>query len=119
MPTNIPLPIKCILSEDRETGLWIGRCLDFGLVTSGKTVEDAWTNLKSVVKVHLEHCLTQDESGLIQHRASDEEFTKFDDSSQTEQFRSENIKLNLIAPKVPTARSFWIRGVECETPSHV
>src|ERR1051325_7732009 len=98
---NIPDPIKCILSIDQETGLWVGRCLDFGLVTSGKTAESAWTNLKSVVKLHIEHCFTNDEFRLSKHRAPDEDFTDFDHQTQHDHVRSDKIELNLVAPKPP------------------
>ena len=106
--------------KDHQSDLWVGRCLDFGLVTSGKSDDAAWTNLKSVVKLHIEHCFTNDQPGLLRHRATDEDFANFDTDIQKQHFRSEKIYLNLVAPKEPDAQSFWIHGVELdETPSQV
>jgi hypothetical protein len=109
---ELPEIIRCFLSRDKETGLWIGRSLDFGLVTSGKSDEIAWKNLKSVVRLHVEHCFSDDRDAVHKHRASEEEFRAFDESRDAAPFRSDKIELRMVAPRAPDSLSFWMQGVE-------
>src|SRR5580698_6724531 len=111
MTFMLPDTIKCLLHLDTDSGAWIGHCLDFDIVTSGRTEEMAWTHLKSVVKLHIEHCFTHDHDGLGRHRASAFLFNEFDAAvSSNEDFWSDRIRLNLVAPKQqPAQDSFWIR----------
>ncbi len=115
---EIPKRISCLLDEDEQAGVWVGHCLDFDLVTSGDTPDIAWTNLKSVVKLHIEHCFTHNRGALCAHQASDEDFEVFKKICKTELFRSDKIRLNLVAPKPPDQLSFWIQGVEIGFPAH-
>jgi len=116
---EIPDTIKCFLRPDNESGSWVGHCLDFDLVTSGKTEEIAWTHLKAVVKLHIEHCFTHDHSGVGRHRAPQAFFDQFDQAvSQKGDFWSDRINLNLVAAqKQPDQKRFWIRGLELEQAS--
>ena len=112
---NLPDEICCILHHDMDSGAWVSRCLDFDLVTSGETEEGAWNNLKSVVKLHVEHCFTHNHAALSRYRATDEEFAFFEALASRSRFWSDKIKLNLVAKKkreVPDQLSFWIKGVD-------
>jgi predicted RNase H-like HicB family nuclease len=111
---KLPESISCMLHLDTESGAWVSRCLDFDLVTSGKTEKESWANLKSVVKLHIEHCFTNNRGALSLHRADDEDFALFRKMTETgNNFWSDKIELNLVAPppKVPDQISFWIKGV--------
>lgn len=112
---KLPERIRCLLDQDDQTGAWIGHCLDFDLVTSGESPDLAWNNLKSVVKLHIEHCFTHDQNGLDFHRAPDEDFALFEKLTNDHRlFRSDKINLNLVAPKAPDQISFWIQGAELD-----
>ena len=42
--------LQCSTSLDQETGLYIAHCLNFDLMESGKTPDEAWANLKASLK---------------------------------------------------------------------
>lgn len=110
---NLPVgPIRCLLSFDPASGAWVSHCLDFDLVTSGKTDEDAWANIKAVVKLHIEHCFTHDNDGLEKHRVDQELIDRFDRGKGLMEVWSDKIKLNLVQPRKQDDLSFWIKGVE-------
>lgn len=107
---QIPDLLSCVLSRDEETGRWLGHCLDFDLVTSGKTEDEAWKNLRGVVKMHIEHCFTHHRAGLTL-RADEEEWDLFRASSRTQPARRDKIVLNLIPPP-EHEHTFWIQAIE-------
>jgi predicted RNase H-like HicB family nuclease len=110
LPTK---PIRCLLNFDPESGAWVAHCLDFDIVTSGRDDSEAWERIKSVVKLHIEHCFTHDQGGLRSHVAPQELIDSFDEGLKHWEVWSDKIKLNLIAPTKPE-NSFWIKGVELE-----
>jgi len=123
VPFDIPKPIECLITPDRETTLWNAHCLDFDLISSGKTPEAAWVNIKAVVRLHIEHSFTHDRAGLRRHEASPELRAIFKKLKEQKTVRSDKIELNLLPPKEPEhAADLWIQGVEelgCATPSLV
>ena len=116
LPEQFTLPrrIQCLLSIDADTSLWIGHCLDFDIVTSGKTANLAWSNLKSVVKLHIEHSFTHDRAGLNRRRAPEAAWMTLDQLSSKSR-RSDKIELDLV--EKPPAEDIWISGVELGTIS--
>ena len=107
--SNLPQAFRCLLSFDPDTSLWIGHCLDLDLVTSAKTEEDAWANLKKVILAHVEACLTHFEPGMARY-ASDDKFEVFGQllwTNPEEEIRRDKISLNL---------SREIQGVKVATP---
>jgi len=118
----IPDVLSCLLSQDSETKLWIGHCLDFHLITSGKDPDTAWTHLRSVITTHVEHCFTHHRHGLS-FRAPDSEWKLFETLKNRQPLvRTEKITLRLVAPQTEQVPAFWIQGVEssflgaeCET----
>jgi predicted RNase H-like HicB family nuclease len=109
---KIPKVLSCLLSQDADTKFWLGQCLDFALVTSGKTPDNAWENLRAVITTHVEHCFTHHPDGL-KKRAVDEDWQLFE-ALKKEQLirRTEKITLRLAPPQAEQIPPFWIEGVE-------
>jgi hypothetical protein len=106
--------LSCLLSKDEQTGRWLAHCLDFDLLTSAKSQDTAWENLRKIVRVHIEHCFTFHEDGLKlkaePHEWSD--FKRIKDHLESEgiPIRTDKITLRLIP--VESGGELWIRGVE-------
>lgn len=117
---SIPKHIKCLLSVDQETKLWIGHCLDFDLKTSGKSQQSVWVNLKSVVKLHIEHSFANAPERMNAHRAPMADWDCFMNLSPRDGLR-DKIELDLIPAHVNTEDDIWINGVEigCLETTHV
>jgi hypothetical protein len=116
MTEMIPKVLRCLLTEDPETGRWNGHCLEFDLATSGIDPDQAWNNLRAVVRLHVENCFTHWQEGL-KFRASAEEVALFELLKKQEQpFRSEKITFNLVPPQRPEEllAPLWIQGIELE-----
>ena len=73
---HIPKILSCLLTLDKETGRWNGHCLDFDIVTSGVDEDEAWQNLKAVVRLHVEECFNKWPDGL-KRTASQERWNCF------------------------------------------
>lgn len=56
--------LSCLISQDGDTGIFIGHCLDFNLMECGPSSEEAWYNLKVVIKNHIEFCYAKDRDRL-------------------------------------------------------
>jgi predicted RNase H-like HicB family nuclease len=121
MTLDFSKPIRCLLNSDPASGRWVAHCLDFDLVTSGKTDEAAWTNIKAVVKLHIEHCFTHDNDGMFKHRVDQELIDSFDAGKGLTEVWSDKIRLNLVAPKkeADDKITFWIKGVELAQTSTI
>jgi hypothetical protein len=109
---KIPDVLRCLLTPDVETGRWLGHCLEFDIVTSGKDPDSAWKNLKAVVRLHVEHCFTNWQEGLTEFRASDEEIAVFEALKERQLFRSDKITFTLIPPQKDELHPLWMQGVE-------
>jgi predicted RNase H-like HicB family nuclease len=96
---HFPDVLRCLLKPDPESKKWVGHCLDFDLVTSGRTLDSAWDNLRAVVKLHVEHCFTHHRDGL-EFRASENDFAVFDALKRASTFvRTEKITFDLVQPE--------------------
>ena len=106
--------LSCLLSIDEQTGRWLAHCLDFDLMTSAKTQDAAWENLRKVVRVHVEHCFTFHQDGLKLEAEPHEweDFRRIEDQLKADNMpiRTEKITLKLTPPK--PCGEIWIRGVE-------
>jgi predicted RNase H-like HicB family nuclease len=114
MAQNVKIPevLRCLLTPDAETGRWLGHCLELDVVTSGKDPDAAWKNLKAVVRLHVEHCFTNWQEGLLNFRASDEEIAVFEALKGRQLFRSDKITFTLIPPQKNELHPLWMQGVE-------
>lgn len=108
--------LSCLLSKDGQTGRWLAHCLDFDLLTSAKTEEIAWENLRKVVRAHIEHCFAFHREGLELQAESSEwsEFRRVEKRLMDDglPIRTEKITLKLATPTKPWGDDLWIKGVE-------
>ncbi len=108
----IPEMLRCLLTKDAETQRWLAHCLDLAIVTSAKDEDVAWDNLKSVVRLHVEHCFTHWQEGLT-FRASENEIAVFEALKKKQKFcRTDKITFNLIPPQATECPPLWMEGVE-------
>ena len=110
---KIPRMVKCLLSHDRSTGLWIGHCLDFDIITSAPTEEKVWEALKHVVVVHIESCLADDFPEGLAKIAPPEAWIAFIDEFMSSVTRNELIEFKL--KRKNQTQSVWLRGVGIES----
>ena len=105
--SKIPHLIKCLLSRDPATGLWISHCLDFDIVTSAPTESESWDSMKRVLRSHIESCVSDGYVDGLTKQASVEYWREFADLVFSRNVRSEPIDLHL-----KNRRDFWMKGVE-------
>jgi hypothetical protein len=115
----VPSVLRCLLQLDTESKRWNGHCLDLDLATSGKDPDQAWQNLRAVVRLHVEHCFTHWQDGL-RFKAEPEEIAVFEALRKHQHIRSEKITFNLVPPQTQEELPpLWIEaaqmdeGVEC------
>lgn len=91
--------LACIIGRDPETGLFLGHCLNYDLMESGSTPDEAWQKLKAVVKAHIEHCYTHYRKGL-EVTASRQEWARFAEllKENKDSLTVEKIEIQLTAP---------------------
>jgi predicted RNase H-like HicB family nuclease len=107
----------CLTWKDRESGVFISHCLNYDLKQCGDTYEEAWQNLKTAMKHHIEHCWSRYPAGL-QRRASKEEWQKFYQSLQKALQENpkgivvEEMKIDPLPPLPELEIPVWIQGVK-------
>lgn len=93
-------------TQDVETGLYIAHCLDLNLKVAGRDDNEAWWNLKKVIKAHYEYCFEFDQEGL-KLTASAKQWAEYNAAfakalvENPESITIERIELTLRAPRVP------------------
>lgn len=106
---KIPKTLKCLLSHDKSTNLWVGHCLDFDIVTSAPSEDKVWEALKQVVVVHIESCLADDFTEGLCRIAPPEAWVAFIDELLSSGTRNELIEFKL--KRKNQTSSVWLRGV--------
>jgi len=107
----LPKVLSCLLTKDAETGRWIGHCLDFDIVTSGLNQDSAWSNMKEVVRLHVEQCFTNWHPGL-KIRAKQDRWDIFESLEKSEMpFRQDKIEFDLVAPAVDDLHALWLKAL--------
>ena len=56
--------LPCLIEKNYETDLFVGHCLTFDLVATGKTSKEADKNLNNLIKHHIEYCYTHYREGF-------------------------------------------------------
>ena len=96
---------QCSVQNDKETGLFIGHCLNLHVKVAGRDPKEAWASLKRVVKVHFEYCYENDQEGL-KPTAKQSDFSQWSVAFEKavkenpQSIHFEEIILNLRVPKV-------------------
>ena len=111
----------CLGERDTETGLFLYHCLDYDVVESGKTWEEAWQSLKQVLKAHMEYCYAHNPSGLLRgaKRSEWDKFGKVLEQTLRDNPSSilvESIEIEMQPPLPVDEIPIWIQGV---TPNGV
>jgi len=110
----IPDVLSCLITHDAATNRWLGHCLDFDLITSGKTADAAWEHICGVVKVHVENCFTHHQDGL-RFRAGKQHWDLFSAlKKKSNLFRQEKITLRLVRPEEAPTPPVWMQGIETQ-----
>jgi hypothetical protein len=113
-PTPTFHSIACLIEQDAETGSYIGHCLNYDLMDSGKTADRAWENLKFVVKNYIEYCYTHFQSGL-KKGAKQQDWDRFFQAIQNDprSLRVEKLELDLKPPTLPEHEmGIWMQKVQ-------
>lgn len=114
--------LQCSTCRDQETGLYISHCLNFDLMESGNTPDEAWGNLKAALKQYIEYCYTNYQEGM-QVSADLGEWKNYAESLMraTQPPRIEVIHIELRPPLPEYEYPMWMQGVtgDGSTCSHV
>lgn len=116
----LPKSLSCLLSHDKQTGLWVNHCLDFDLVTSGTSEDQAWSAMKSILQSHVESCFQDGFVDGLSHKAGVDSWIAFAEHFMSGNFRHERLKFQLKKNSQPEAPDLWLKGVEVESfPTHL
>jgi hypothetical protein len=117
-PSTFP-NLSCVVKKDEDTGMFVGHCLNYDLMDSGKTPQKAWENLRFVVKSHIEFCYTHHQSGL-KRTATQRDWDRFFEAMQQaiesdpSCIHFEKLELDLKPPTLPEHEmGIWIQKVQC------
>jgi hypothetical protein len=125
-PRNYSL--SCLISRDQVTRSYIGHCLDYDLMECGATADDAWSNLKTVIKREIEN---QAKAGSLTRQAKKEHWNEFFEALRSNKgvLTVETIEIDLPAPLPEneigiwlqkfTLEEFWNGSVQYMSPAHV
>lgn len=104
--------LSCLSYVDEETGLYLSHCLNFDIMESGKTEEEAWQNVKLAVKYYVEHCYQNYQEGLVQG-APREKWAEFAEVAKhaVRPPRFEVIEFELRPPLPENEVPVWMQGV--------
>lgn len=113
--TEIKLPnnLLCLMSHDPGTTLWINHCLNFDIVTSGTSEEDAWQGMKRVLKSHVESCVADNFVAGLSKKADADAWRAFIDQALVSVPRSEPIEFDF--KEKDGLSGICLKGVEVES----
>lgn len=115
LEAKLPKNLNCLLSHDKKANLWVAHCLDFDLVTSGATEDEAWFAMKLVAKSHIESCFSDGFEKGLSHRAPVAVWAEFLTQLYASGARSELLSLDL--KKAHGTSELWMKGVEVDSLS--
>jgi hypothetical protein len=104
--------LSCLLSRDPETKLYLAHCLNFDLMECANTSDQAWQNLKSVVKQFIEYSSANNPESLSVS-ASAEEWKYFADilRHSTKPPIVDTIEIEMRPPLLESSAPIWMQGV--------
>jgi hypothetical protein len=92
---KLPKNLNCLLSHDKQANLWVSHCLDFDLVTSGASEDEAWDAMKRVAKSHIESCFRDSFAKGLSRRAESSVWAEYVNQVHAGRLRSDLISLDL------------------------
>jgi hypothetical protein len=101
-----------LISVDRESKKHLAHCLNFDLMECGNSADEAWENLKGVVKHFIEYSYTNNpESLTVSADAADwKRFAEaLKDSTKPE--RVDSISIEYRPPLPELSAPIWMQGV--------
>jgi hypothetical protein len=101
-----------LTEQNQASGLFVSRCLNYDLVESGQSWDEAWANLKIVMKNHIEFHAAHRPDALQNDRQADKElWDKFYQLIQKNGVIVEQLALDIEEPKHDnTYEGIWIVG---------
>src|SRR5258707_8671920 len=105
--------LSCLISLDAETKLHLAHCLNFDLMECGTTADEAWENLKGVVKHFIEYSYTSNPEGLSVS-ADPEDWNRFAEALKisTKPERVDTINIEYRPPMPELSAPIWMQGVD-------
>jgi predicted RNase H-like HicB family nuclease len=96
-----------------EDGDWYGHCLEFDLVESGDTIDEAKQNIIDVTRAHVEYAIKNDNMEYLFHGAPYEAWKRFNNGTP---IGVERITIDNTDDVLP---SVWNLHEKTEGPHHV
>lgn len=121
--------LSCLITRDQQTQAYIGHCLDHDLMECGATADEAWKNLKCVIKRKIEYS-NQSNAGDLNRQAKKECWDSFFEAVQRNPggLTVETIDIDLPAPLPENEIGIWLQkftleefwnGWQCRSTAHV
>jgi hypothetical protein len=122
--------LSCLIKRDQATRSYIGHCLDHDLMECGATADEAWKNLKLIIKREIEHS-NQTKAGGLNRQAKRECWDSFFEAIRRNpgDLKIETIEIDLPAPLPEneigiwlqkfTLEEFWNGSPQCMSAAHV
>ena len=107
---NIP-GLSCLNERNEVSGLFVSRCLNYDLVESGRNWDEAWANLKLVMKNHIEFWAARQPEMLENDRRADKAlWDKFYLLIKEKGAIVDQITLEIPEPQHEAHEDIWILG---------
>ncbi len=121
MDPNLATPprdniLSCLISRDAGTRMYVSHCLNHDLMECGSTADEAWENLKIVIKRNLEN----PSPGLMGRQAKKECWDAFGDAVRREPSKlvMETIEIEVSAPLPSSDIELWLQHFTLEGMLH-
>jgi hypothetical protein len=112
-PRNYSL--SCLISRDHVTSTYIGHCLDHDIMECGASADDAWKNLKGVIKRQIEYH-NQTKAGILNRQAKKECWDSFFEAVRRNPsgLTVETIEIDLPSPLPENEIGIWLQKFTLE-----
>lgn len=113
-PKKLNIPgLSCLTEQNEASGLFVSRCLNYDLVESGRSWNESWSNLKLVMKNHIEYYASRQPEMLENDRQADKElWDKFYQLIKANGAIVEQITLEIPEPMHASHEEIWVLGAQ-------
>src|SRR5947209_1042447 len=102
--------LQCLTEHNDVSGLFVSRCLNFDLIESGRSWNEAWSNLKIVMKNHIEYFAANHPDKLLNARPADPDlWDKFYQLIRENGSIVEQLSLEIPEPKEHNPEAIWLQ----------